>query len=478
MDQWNYTPDNFPQDNTEPTPPETAPEQPTEVPAEQPSVVEPTPHVEAAVDRPTDTEPTVPTRPSTPPSYNPYGWNPYTTPPSSEPPKPPKKSRTGLVIGVIGGVCAVIIVALSVLLVLSQGGFDLNLPEPPGASDNGDDDRTDVPTLEITELDEDAQGLSTRDIVKQNIDSTVLLTMYTTVSDNYHSGFPFSEQGTEREVEAGSATGIVMSADGYIITNWHCVVDETTGEPLPRVDVKLYNGTVYERATFIGADQSTDLAVIKVNATDLQPADFGDSSILQLGDKVVALGNAGGMGWSATQGIVSGLERDVYEDTGYAIKCLQVDATINPGNSGGPLFNAAGQVIAVNSAKIVAEGYEGIGFSIPINEAKTVINELLKSGYVTGRVALGITGQTYSDAYYNGFLIYTIEDGSPLKHTSAQKGDLIVGVDDQEVTDYATLRSALAQHEVGDTVTLHLLRSTNRKVESFSITIELIESKQ
>jgi serine protease Do len=176
--------------------------------------------------------------------------------------------------------------------------------------------------------------------------------------------------------------------------------------------------------------------------------------------------------------MVSGLARDVYEKTKYAIKCLQVDAIINPGNSGGPLLNSSGQVVGINSAKIVASGYEGLGFSIPINEAKTIINELLANGYVTGRVALGITGQTYSDAYYNGFLIYTIEDGSPLKNTAAKKGDLIVGVNDQEVSDYATLRSALAQYHVGDTVTLKLLRSTNRQVESFSVTIKLIESKQ
>lgn len=472
MDQWRYTPEDMPQhtpeNDTEPTPPEAAP-------AEQPIDVTDAPLVETSADRPTDPEPVRPT----PPPYNPYGWNSYTAPPSHEPPKPPKKNRTGLVIGIISGVCVIIIAALSVLLVLSQGGFDLDLPNLPGTSDDqGEDSRGDVPTLEITELDEDAQGLSTRDIVKQNIDSTVLLTMYRTVNNSYGNGFPFAENGGQQEVEAGSATGIVMSTDGYIITNWHCVVDEETGDPLPRVDVKMYDGTVYERAELIGADQSTDLAVIKVNATNLKAADFGDSDMLQLGDKVVALGNAGGLGWSATQGIVSGLERDVYEDTGYAIKCLQVDATINPGNSGGPLFNAAGQVIAVNSAKIVAEGYEGIGFSIPINEAKTIINELLSNGYVTGRVALGITGQTYSDAYYNGFLIYSIEDGSPLQNTAAKKGDLIVGVNDQEVTDYATLRSALAKYKVGDTVTLNLLRSTNRKVESYSVTIKLIESKQ
>ncbi len=411
----------------------------------------------------------------TPPSYNPYGWN---QPPYPVPPRPPKKKRTGLVVGIVAGVCVAVIATLSALLVLSGQGL---ITIPDGNNNTGDttvNNNVNTPKLEITELDEDTQGLSTPEIVNNNLDSTVLITIFETTG-TASGGFPFSQSTQDEvEVESGSATGIVMSADGYIITNWHCVVNENTQEPFPRIDVTLYNGTVYERATIIGADSSTDLAVIKVNANNLKPAQFGDSDNLQLGDKVVALGNAGGLGWSATQGIVSGLARDVYEDTGYAIKCLQVDAAINPGNSGGPLFNAAGQVIAVNSAKIIAEEYEGLGFSIPINEAKTIIDDLLKNGYVTGRVSLGIRGQTYSDAYYRGFLIYSIDDDSTLKNTSAQAGDLITEVDGEMVENYAQLRSVLAKHKVGDTVTLTLLRSSNRRVESLTVTVKLAEAKQ
>ena len=412
--------------------------------------------------------------------YNPYGWNQPNHQP--QPPKPPQKNRTGLVIGLISGICATVIVVLSALLIMS-GEFNFSTtPNNNLGSNNNSDNNTTVtrpingPTLEITELDENTQGISTRDIVKQNIDSTVLLTIYENRSFGYGGGF--SQNGQEQEVEAGSATGIIMSADGYIITNCHCVVDEETNKPFPRVDVVLNNGTVYERATLIGSDPSTDLAVIKVDADNLQAATFGDSSTLQLGDKVVAVGNAGGLGLSVTQGIVSALARDVYEDTGYAIKCLQVDAAINPGNSGGPLFNAAGQVIAVNSAKIISTEYEGLGFSIPINEAKEIIDELIKNGYVTGRVSLGITGYTYSDAYYQGFLIETVNDDSALKNTDVRRGDLITKVDGEEVTDYATLRSALAKHKVGDTITLTYLRSSNRKVTEHTITVTLGEAKQ
>lgn len=414
--------------------------------------------------------------PQPPPTYNPYGWTPYPPPPQ----KPPRKNHAGLVIGIIGGVCAAVIVLLSVLLVLT-GDFlplidSVSDPDTTTSTTQPTVDRNNAPSLEITTPESELQGLTTRDIVKNNIDSTVLLTIYETYNDPY-AGFG-QGIGSSTEVAAGSATGIVMSADGYIITNWHCVVDESTNQPFPRVDVTLYNGTVYERAQLIGADSSTDLAVIKVDATDLKPAVFGNSDTVELGDKVVALGNSGGLGFSVTQGILSGLARDVYEDTGYAIKCFQVDAAINPGNSGGPLFDAAGQVIAVNSAKIVAEGYEGLGFSIPINEAKAIIDDLIQNGYVTGRVSLGITGQTYTSAYYAGFLIYTIEDNSPLKNTVARAGDLITEVNGKAVENYSQLRAALAQHNVGDTVTLTLLRSSNRKVTSHTVEVTLVEAKQ
>lgn len=410
------------------------------------------------------------------PAYPNYGWQQY------EPQKPPKKSRAGLVIGIIAIACVLVIVVLTVLtLFADRGGFSDN-GDPSGPSGSQTTPTAgDAPTLQITELDEDTEGLSSRDIVKNNIDSVVLLTMYEYQSS--YNGFPFSQQTDKQLAKAGSASGIVMTKDGYIITNAHCVVNEETNERFPRIDVTLYNHdpsketVVLENAKIIGADTSTDLAVIKVDAKDLQAVTFGDSSTLELGDKVVALGNAAGLGWSATQGIVSGMARDVYEDTGYAIKCLQIDAAINFGNSGGPLFNAAGQCIAINSAKIAASGYEGLAFSIPINEAKIIIDDLLQKGYVTGRVALGITGKTYSDSYYSGYLIYSINNDSPMRKTGIVKGDLIIRVDDDEVTDYSTLRAALAKHKVGDTVTITVLRAQNRRVTEISEKVTLIESQ-
>ena len=314
-------------------------------------------------------------------------------------------------------------------------------------------------------------GLSTETIVSKNYNSTVVLTMYTETGYQY-----FGESNLQ---EVGAASGIVWTASGYIITNCHCVMNESTGKAYDRIDVTMYDGTIFEDAKVIGADEATDLAVIKVDATDLVPAEFGDSNDLAVGARVVALGNAAGLSWTATQGIVSAKARDVYEDTGYAIKCLQIDAPINSGNSGGPLLNKFGQVVAINSAKIAAAGYDGLGFAIPITEAKPILESLLEFGYVKGRVALGITGRTIDNGYYRGFMISEFSNGSCLENTDAKEGDLIVAVDGVTVTDYGTLRAELAKHKVGDRVKLKLLRSDARtgEVTSLYVTVTLNEQK-
>lgn len=414
-----------------------------------------------------------PQRPA--PAYNPYGWQPPVYPSSpmptpGGPQKPPKKKKspTNILIGVLGGLCAVTIITLSVLLAMAwDGGIDSPATSGGGTgSPNSSVHNGDAPKLQINELDENAEGLSTRDIVKKNLESTVILSIY-----DGQGSYGMGEQ------QSGEASGIVMTSDGYIITNWHCVVNEDTGKEYSRIAVTMHDGTVYDHAEIVGYDKSTDLAVIRVAAMNLTPAEFGDSSQLDIGDKVVALGNAGGLAWTATQGIVSGLARDVYEDTGYAIKCLQVDAAINPGNSGGPLMNAAGQVIAVNSAKIAITGYEGLGFSIPITEAREIINDLIEYGYVTGRVSLGIRGYTINQSNYKGFLIDSIVSGSPLEGTGAQKGDLITHVDGVRVNSYGELRAELSKRSVGDTVTLTILRVENRRDSTFTVQVKLAEDK-
>ena len=402
----------------------------------------------------------------TPPPQNPTGWQ-------SPAPQPPKKKHTGLIVTLaVVGVIAAILLGISLAFAI----FGTVAADDPNDIHNGQDEviNNNAPSLNITDWADDDGGLSASEVANRNLNSTVVIAIYQMKSSGAFYGF-----GDNMLTQVGSASGIVMSKDGYIITNWHVVTDEDTGKLYDRVDVTTYDGTTYEDAKVIGADRSTDLAVIKIDATDLKVAQFGDSSKLVIGDRVLALGNAGGLQWSATQGIVSGLARDVYEDTGYSIKCLQTDAAINPGNSGGPLINNQGQVIGINSAKIAASGYEGLGFSIPINEAKTIIDDLVKYGYVKGRVQLGVTGYTVNSNGYRGYVIKTIDENSDLANTKARVGDLITAVDGEKIDGYGTLRSALSKHTVGDNVTLTLLRLNSRTGEetTFTVTCKLAESK-
>ena len=400
------------------------------------------------------------------------------------PPQPPKKRKhTGAIIALsVVGVLAVLVLTITVAFSLGRtissdvsdiGSTVTDKKDNDSTGDNVINDN--APTLNITDWSDNDGGLTATEVINKNLDSTVVITIYQMKNGN-NSAYAF---GTASLTQVGSGSGIVMTKDGYIITNWHVVTDTDTGKQYDEVDVTLHNGKVYKNAKVIGADQSTDLAVIKVEATDLTPAEFGDSSKMVLGARVIALGNAGGLQWSATQGIISGLARDVYEDTGYSIKCLQTDAAINPGNSGGPLINNQGQVIGINSAKIASTDVEGLGFSIPINEAKTIIDDLTKYGYVKGRVQLGITGYSVNSNGYHGFVIQSINSDSVLKNTNAAVGDLITAIDGTDITGYGDLRAALAKHSVGDEVQLSILRLDNRSGEktTFTVTCKLAESK-
>lgn len=468
---------------TEPSAPKTPAAPETPVTDETPAVTEKPEEPKPSTYSPNWTQPSasVPPRPYAPPTQQPqppvYNGTPQTPPSGNwqQPTPPPKKKKRGMVVlaSVLSVVC---VISLAVSVVLALGTLQDTLPNT-SAGDTQSSNKAPKPSspkVEIAEPEE--EGLSSKEIIERNLPSVVTLQIYTETRS-------FFGDTTGMLTQSGVASGIVWTEDGYIITNSHCVVDENTNEEYPRIDVEMSDGTVYENVTVVGADNSTDLAVIKIDKSaikgKLSPATFGDSSALSMGDKVIAIGNPGGLGLTASQGIVSGLTRDVYEDTGYAIPCIQIDAAINPGNSGGPLFNAAGQVIAINSSKIVATGYEGLGFAIPINEAKKILDDLVSQGHVAGRVALGITGQTVSTTGIQGFYIASIEKGSCLEGSQARVGDIIIYVDKTRTTDYSELRSALAEHKVGDEVTLTMLRynEATRTFDQFRVTVALGESK-
>ncbi len=426
--------------------------------------VEPTePEVPA---EPPVTEPAAPQTPPQPTnryaSYTPYGASPQPsyTPTPEQPPK--KKKNNNWPVIVLVCVLAVVFLTSVVLAVgdLADRGGNAGGNVGSTTTTTTTAQSGNKPSLNIRD-DNDADSINTAQIAADNVDVTVLINVYELTAAEDFFGYNI-ESGEQSEMLAGQASGIVMSADGYIITNEHVVIDESTGQPFDRVEVQFYNGNVYN-ATVVGHDSDTDLAVIKIEASDLKVAVFGNSDNVVLGERVVTIGCSGGLPWSVSQGIISGKDRDVYDETGYQIQCLQIDATINPGNSGGPLFNSRGEVIGINSAKIVYDGYENLGFSIPITEAKVVIDDLIQYGKVTGRIVLGITGYDVDQSGITGFLIKTIEKGSCLEGTAIKASDVLTAVDGVKVSGRTEMRKELSKHKAGDVVTLTVLRVTARR---------------
>ncbi len=254
-------------------------------------------------------------------------------------------------------------------------------------------------------------------------------------------------------IQSGAGSGVIISQDGYILTNNH-VIDGAT-----KVTVRLTTGTEYE-AKVIGTDTQSDIAVIKVEATGLPYATIGNSAKLVVGEEVLAIGNPlGSLGGSVTNGIISALDREITID-GQKMRLLQTNAAINPGNSGGGLFNMQGQLVAIVNAKSSGTGIEGLGFAIPINYAYEIAEDLLANGYVSGRPAIGISYiaiDDYMDLMRYGVVSYGIYvyDGG---ETPLQNGDRIVRIGDYEVQSVATLKSAIQSYKVGDTVKVTVVR--------------------
>lgn len=258
-----------------------------------------------------------------------------------------------------------------------------------------------------------------------------------------------------------------MSADGYIITNNHVI----SGNP-KKIIVTLNDGDTNEyEATVVGSDAATDLAVIKIQRTDLTPAEFGSSDDLEVGELAIAIGNPLGLelNCSVTAGIISATNRTITltssenSNQTYAMTLLQTDAAINPGNSGGPLVNSYGQVIGINNAKISMEGVEGLGFAIPINVAQPILNDFMSYGYVTGRPLIGITNpqdvdvfSAYRYGWPQGVLVGGVSDNAAA--AGIKSGDIIVAANGQNITTTTELNKVKDGLKVGDTLTLRIFR--------------------
>ena len=261
---------------------------------------------------------------------------------------------------------------------------------------------------------------------------------------------------------ASSGSGFIYTADGYIVTNQHVVANASS------INVTLYNGDTYP-ATLVGSDSDYDVAVLKINAKDLPAVTLGNSTDVNVGDNVMAIGNPlGELTFSMSSGIVSCVNRAINVE-GTPFNMIQVDASINPGNSGGPLMNLYGEVVGIVSAKYSSYAdttVEGLGFAIPINDVQSIISDIMENGSVTDKAYMAITAGTMTQqmaAQYKinateGVFVYSVEDGGAGDKAGLKLGDVITKLNDTQITSMEDLSAAKKNFKAGDTVTLTVLR--------------------
>ena len=299
-------------------------------------------------------------------------------------------------------------------------------------------------------------GLSWQEIYEKNIPSVV------SISCALNGG-------------TATGTGVIFDTEGYIITNWH-VIDGAVS-----IEVLLSDGRSFD-ASCIGADSISDLAVLYIQAEDLQAASFGDSDALRVGDAVAAIGDPLGieLRGTMTDGIVSAINRDLVSG-GRTMTLIQTNAALNSGNSGGPLINCYGQVVGINTMKISAfvdeAGVEGLGFAIPSAIAKEIVDQLIEQGYVSGRPDLQLAMQDLTEfdrMFYrlpSGVLVTETEEGGCADAAGIAKGDVIIGIDGLRISTVNELESALYAKDAGDTVTVTVYRYSQRAQYSYPVTL-------
>lgn len=381
-------------------------------------------------------------------------------------PVPVKQKKNGLLIALI-----VVSVMLIISIVASMIGIGYLVSRSSGQDGNNGNDTTEVtlgdgqqneekkpaPQVNVVQNSkEDNDRMSTEDVVEKTLSQVVGVVVST------GEGF----YGTESQ-----GSGIIFSADGYVITNAHVV----EGAQTVKIVLPDEKQTSYD-AKVVGSDTKTDLAVLKVEATGLDAADIGNSDELKLGETVIAVGNPYGLELqsSVTSGIVSALNRSITTSNG-KMNLIQTDAAINPGNSGGALVNLYGQVVGVCSSKISATDAEGLGFAIPINDALPIIKELISTGFISGRPMIGIQGQDINaqTAMMYGvptgvYVMYVEEDSSAYKEGLRQY-DIITEFNGKTITCYSDLDAAKDECKAGDKVSMKFYRYTNGQTYNINI---------
>ncbi|MDD6021713.1 MAG: S1C family serine protease [Acutalibacteraceae bacterium] len=398
--------------------------------------------------------------------YNGYNNNNYSY--NSAPPKSPKSGRGKKVLAVL----------LAVFIVAASVGIGTAIGRKTSKSGNSGDSSTpatsDSATVELDTTKSSAVAKTDLDAVKQARDSVVGIVTY-----------------NSKGALSGEGSGVVMGTNDagnltYIITCAHVISDSS----IASCGILMSDGTVYD-AKIVGYDERTDIGVLSIKQTGLKKATFGDSTALQVTEPVYAIGNPGGSEYygSVTNGIVSALDRSI--SSKYTMQVIQHTAAISPGNSGGALVNAAGQVVGINSSKIAATDYEGIGFAVPIAIAKPVVDNIIAYGYVPNRPKLGISYapvtnyQAYSMVVQikglpsGSLIIASISDDSSLKDSDVQVGDMITSVNGKKMKTSDILLDAVDNSKVGDKLKLGICRINSKtyEVTEFEVTVQLVEDK-
>lgn len=427
-------------------------------------------------------------------NYNPYNNSANNVGMANSPMnQPPKKNTTGLKVFLI---CLVVLFGLCLLgfvgmlsyslgqsslssdrngnSIIPSNGYNHVQPtinnEEHNESDYSDKINPDYDGLKLD------NSVSDKNNTKYNSEYT-----YNAVSQSVVGIVCYYDEITDISECATQGSGIIISQDGYIITNSHIINNSKTAYA---IQVITSDGKEYT-AGVVAYDSRTDIALLKADATGLKPATFSKSEDMKVGSSVVAIGNPGGIGYqnSMTSGVISALNRTVPSNTN--VKYIQTDAAINPGNSGGPLCNLYGQIIGMNTSKIVSEKYEGMGFAIPSETIKTVVDELMKSGYVTGRVKMGLIGIAVTaeqQSIYDlpaGILVDSVEPDGPLKDSGIQKDDVITKIDGESVSTFGDVFTILEKHKAGDKITLEVYRSPyiSNEEKTFEVEVILVEDK-
>lgn len=301
----------------------------------------------------------------------------------------------------------------------------------------------DLATVDTSKL------MTASEVYAANVNSTVGIT--TSVTTNFW-GF--------QTTSAASGSGFILTADGYILTNFHVIESSSS------ISVTLYDGTSYD-AVLVGYDESNDIAVLKIDASDLSPVVLGDSDNLNVGDDVIAIGNPlGELTFSLTAGAVSALDREITLSSGVMMNLIQTDCAINSGNSGGALFNLYGEVIGITNAKYSSSGTEAsidnIGFAIPINHIRSIVDSIIEKGYISKPyigVSVGdVSEETMGYGLPAGAAVKSVVEDSPAEKAGIKVNDIITAVNGNEITGRSELSETISSCAVGDKLTLTVYR--------------------